>query len=150
VTGVIRTTCPYCGVGCGLTVRSNAATLSLSGDPQHPANQGRLCSKGAALADTLDLKGRLLTPRIGGLDVGWDEALNHIAERFGAIVREHGPESVAFYVSGQLLTEDYYVANKLMKGYIGSANIDTNSRLCMSSAVAAHKRAFGEDLVPVQ
>jgi assimilatory nitrate reductase catalytic subunit len=150
MSGVIRTTCPYCGVGCGLTVRNNQGSVSLSGDPQHPANHGRLCSKGAALADTLDLTGRLLVPRLGGLEVEWDEALSHVAERFCATIREHGPESVAFYVSGQLLTEDYYVANKLMKGYIGSANIDTNSRLCMSSAVAAHKRAFGEDLVPVQ
>jgi assimilatory nitrate reductase catalytic subunit len=146
----IRTICPYCGVGCGLTVQVSQGTLSLNGDPQHPANYGRLCSKGAALGDTLDLSGRLLVPRLGGLEVEWDEALKHVAARFSAAIREHGPESIAFYVSGQLLTEDYYVANKLMKGYIGSANIDTNSRLCMSSAVAAHKRAFGEDLVPVQ
>jgi assimilatory nitrate reductase catalytic subunit len=150
MTGIVQTTCPYCGVGCGVTVRTTASRFLLAGDRQHPANQGRLCSKGAALADTLDLKGRLLAPRIRGHDIGWDEALNHVAERFSATVHEHGPDSVAFYVSGQLLTEDYYVANKLMKGYIGSANIDTNSRLCMSSAVAAHKRAFGEDLVPVQ
>lgn len=149
MTIVVRTTCPYCGVGCGVTVRKTGAACSISGDKQHPANQGRLCSKGSALADTLGLKGRLLAPRIRGVDVDWDAALNHVAAGFNSIVRQHGPDAVAFYVSGQLLTEDYYVANKLMKGYIGSANIDTNSRLCMSSAVAAHKRAFGEDLVPV-
>jgi assimilatory nitrate reductase catalytic subunit len=150
MTAPISTTCPYCGVGCGVTVRNSQSTLSITGDAQHPANHGRLCSKGAALAQTLDLNGRLLAPRIRGREVGWDEALSHVAERFSETIREHGPQSVAFYVSGQLLTEDYYVANKLMKGYIGYANIDTNSRLCMSSAVAAHKRAFGEDIVPVQ
>jgi assimilatory nitrate reductase catalytic subunit len=130
-------------------VRSANGQLALAGDKHHPANYGRLCSKGTALGDTLDVSGRLVTPRIGGVEVNWDEALRHVADRFTGIIREHGPESVAFYVSGQLLTEDYYVANKLMKGYIGSANIDTNSRLCMSSAVAAHQRAFGEDIVPV-
>jgi assimilatory nitrate reductase catalytic subunit len=145
----LRTTCPYCGVGCGVTVQNTATRLRLSGDTQHPANFGRLCSKGSALADTLDLKGRLTAPRIQAVEASWDRALQHVADRFAAIIAQHGPDAVAFYVSGQLLTEDYYVANKLMKGYIGSANIDTNSRLCMSSAVAAHKRAFGEDIVPV-
>ncbi|MFT3904700.1 MAG: molybdopterin-dependent oxidoreductase [Steroidobacteraceae bacterium] len=152
--GAIRTTCPYCGVGCGVLASvgsdtSGATTLSVAGDPAHPANRGSLCSKGSALGETLGLQGRLLEPQIGGNTVGWDAALDHVAQGFARIIREHGPDSVAFYVSGQLLTEDYYVANKLMKGYIGSANIDTNSRLCMSSAVAAHKRAFGEDLVPI-
>jgi assimilatory nitrate reductase catalytic subunit len=150
MSSTVRTTCPYCGVGCGLVANSTSQGLALTGDPLHPANFGRLCSKGSALGDTLDLAGRLLTPRVHGVEVGWDQALQHVAERFAAIIRAHGPDAVAFYVSGQLLTEDYYVANKLMKGFIGSANIDTNSRLCMSSAVAAHKRAFGEDLVPVQ
>ena len=145
----VRTTCPYCGVGCGLVATPTAVGATLAGDREHPANFGRLCSKGAALGDTLDLEGRLLAPRLGGVEVDWDQALQHVAERFTEIVRAHGPDAVAFYVSGQLLTEDYYVANKLMKGFIGSANIDTNSRLCMSSAVAAHKRAFGEDIVPV-
>lgn len=149
MTVPLRTTCPYCGVGCGVTVQNTSGKLRLSADTQHPANFGRLCSKGYALADTLDLKGRLIAPRIHGVDVAWDQALQHVADRFAAIIAQHGPEAVAFYVSGQLLTEDYYVANKLMKGYIGTANIDTNSRLCMSSAVAAHKRAFGEDIVPV-
>jgi assimilatory nitrate reductase catalytic subunit len=121
----------------------------VTGDPEHPANHGRLCSKGSALADTLSLDGRLLRPRLRGCDVSWDTALQAVAERFSSAIDRHGPDAVAFYVSGQLLTEDYYVANKLMKGYIGSANIDTNSRLCMSSAVSAHMRAFGEDIVSV-
>ncbi len=146
----VRTTCPYCGVGCGVTMKGSGKQRRLAGDPDHPANQGRLCSKGSALGDTLDLSGRLLTPRLLGAESSWEATLQHAANGFQRILRQHGPDSVAFYVSGQLLTEDYYVANKLMKGYIGSANIDTNSRLCMSSAVAAHKRAFGEDLVPVQ
>jgi len=120
----------------------------VSGDPEHPANRGALCSKGSALGDTVGLQGRLLRPQVRGVEVEWDVALDAVARGFGAAIERHGPDSVAFYVSGQLLTEDYYVANKLMKGFIGSANIDTNSRLCMSSAVAAHKRAFGEDLVP--
>ena len=147
--GDVRTTCPYCGVGCGLRVQRDAAgKVSVRGDPDHPANFGRLCSKGAALAETLDLEGRLLQPEIAGAAVDWDRALSHVAQRFTDIIARHGPEAVAFYVSGQLLTEDYYVANKLMKGFIGAANIDTNSRLCMSSAVAGHKRAFGADTVP--
>ena len=141
----IRTTCPYCGVGCGVLASPDG---TIKGDPQHPANLGRLCSKGSALGETIDLKGRLLAPRIAGKDVNWDEALDLVAGQFSAAIRAYGPDSVAFYVSGQLLTEDYYVANKLMKGYIGSANIDTNSRLCMASSVAGHKRAFGADTVP--
>ncbi len=143
--GVIRTTCPYCGVGCGLGV---AADATLSGDAEHPANAGRLCSKGAALADTLISDGRLLSPQIGGRNVSWDEALDRVALTFAKTIADHGPDAVALYVSGQFLTEDYYVANKLMKGFVGSANIDTNSRLCMASSVAAHIRAFGEDIVP--
>jgi assimilatory nitrate reductase catalytic subunit len=118
------------------------------GDPEHPANYGALCSKGSALGETVGLQDRLLRPRVHGEEVGWDRALDTVAGGFREAIERHGPDSVAFYVSGQLLTEDYYVANKLMKGFIGSGNIDTNSRLCMSSAVAAHKRAFGEDLVP--
>ncbi len=141
----IRTTCPYCGVGCGLLVSADGA---ITGDPDHPANFGRLCSKGAALGETVGLAGRLLAPRIGSREVGWDEATGLVADKFTAAIAEHGPDSVAFYVSGQMLTEDYYVANKLMKGFIGSANIDTNSRLCMASSVAGHKRAFGTDTVP--
>ncbi len=143
--GVIATVCPYCGVGCGLRA---AADGTISADPDHPANKGRLCSKGAALGDTLATDGRLLSPQIGGRNAGWDEALDRIAARFSQTIKEDGPDAVALYVSGQLLTEDYYVANKLMKGFIGSANIDTNSRLCMASSVAGHIRAFGEDIVP--
>lgn len=144
----LRTTCPYCGVGCGVRVERKGERYEVAGDPEHPANFGRLCSKGSALADTLGLEGRLLHPEIAGRQTTWDEALDTVAENFSRIIREHGPQAIAFYVSGQLLTEDYYVANKLMKGFIGSGNIDTNSRLCMSSAVAAMKRAFGADSVP--
>jgi len=104
--------------------------------------------RGTALADTLGLKERLLDPEMNGKKISWDEALTTISDKFKDIISEHGPNSVAFYLSGQLLTEDYYVANKLMKGFIGSANVDTNSRLCMSSPTAAQKRAFGADTVP--
>ena len=145
MSAATRTTCPYCGVGCGVLVGPDGA---VAGDPDHPANLGRLCSKGTALAETLVREGRLAEPRIGGRTASWDAALDLVARRFSQTLAEHGPGSVAFYVSGQLLTEDYYVANKLMKGFLGSAAIDTNSRLCMASSVAGHRRAFGEDLVP--
>lgn len=145
----VRTTCPYCGVGCGLRVsRDDEGRYRIAGDQSHPANFGRLCSKGLALADVLGDEDRLREPRIGGRAADWPSALDLIARRFERAILERGPDSTAFYVSGQLLTEDYYVANKLMKGFIGSANIDTNSRLCMASSVAAHKRAFGADIVP--
>ncbi len=140
-----RTTCPYCGVGCGVLAGADG---TIKGDPDHPANFGRLCSKGAALGETIDLDGRLLHPKVGGQATDWDTALDLVARKFSEAIAEHGPDGVAFYASGQLLTEDYYVANKLMKGFIGSANIDTNSRLCMASSVAGHKRAFGTDTVP--
>src|ERR1700734_2628172 len=149
-----RTTCPYCGVGCGvLATADGKGGAAISGDPEHPANFGRLCSKGSALGETLGLEQRLLYPMIrcgkGVMErVAWTDALDHVAHRFRHIVARDGPGAVAFYLSGQLLTEDYYVANKLMKGFIGSANIDTNSRLCMASAGAGHRRAFGGDLVP--
>jgi assimilatory nitrate reductase catalytic subunit len=120
----------------------------VAGDPEHPANFGRLCSKGAALGETLGIEGRLLVPLIGGERASWDAALDVIAATFRRVIEQHGPQAVALYGSGQFLTEDYYVANKLMKGFIGSANIDTNSRLCMASTVAGQMRAFGEDLVP--
>ncbi|MCI0508252.1 MAG: molybdopterin-dependent oxidoreductase [Gammaproteobacteria bacterium] len=146
---VTKTTCPYCGVGCGIVAtRDSRNALSIAGDRDHPANFGRLCSKGAALAQTIDLKGRLLHPLINGEQASWDDAIHEVALGFRRVIDRHGPDAVAFYVSGQILTEDYYVANKLMKGFIGSANIDTNSRLCMSSSVAGHKRAFGSDTVP--
>ncbi|WP_146588204.1 nitrate reductase [Puniceibacterium confluentis] len=144
-----RSTCPYCGVGCGVLLRADGqGGLMVRGDPDHPANKGRLCSKGLALGETVSTRGRLLSPSINGQAADWDTALQTVAERFSATIRDHGPDSVAFYVSGQMLTEDYYVANKLMKGFIGSANIDTNSRLCMASTVAGHRRAFGTDTVP--
>src|SRR5271155_4804012 len=147
--GVVSTTCPYCGVGCGVRAEIAAdGRVSVRGDAIHPANFGRLCSKGGALGETLGLDGRLLDPMIGGRATGWDEGLGPVARGFADTIEKHGPDAVAFYVSGQLLTEDYYVANKLMKGFIGSGNIDTNSRLCMASSVAGHWRAFGADVVP--
>ncbi|MCK1640593.1 molybdopterin-dependent oxidoreductase [Bradyrhizobium sp. 157] len=150
----ISTTCAYCGVGCGiLATPDGRGGAAISGDPDHPANFGRLCSKGSALGETLGLANRLLYPMIrcrkGTMErVAWSDALDHVAHRFQHIIARDGPGSVAFYLSGQLLTEDYYVANKLMKGFIGSANVDTNSRLCMASSVAGHRRAFGADTVP--
>ena len=149
-----RTTCPYCGVGCGVLATADGnGGAAISGDPDHPANFGRLCSKGSALGETLGLEQRLLYPMIrcskGVMErVAWTDALDHVAHRFAHIVARDGPGAVAFYLSGQMLTEDYYVANKLMKGFIGSANVDTNSRLCMASSVAGHRRAFGADTVP--
>ncbi len=145
----VRSTCAYCGVGCGVLLRADGAGgLTVRGDPDHPANFGRLCSKGSALGEVTGLSHRLMAPHVAGQVSSWDAALQHVADRFSDTIAKHGPDSVAFYVSGQLLTEDYYVANKLMKGFIGSANIDTNSRLCMASTVAGHKRAFGTDTVP--
>ncbi|MGL4241173.1 MAG: molybdopterin-dependent oxidoreductase [Beijerinckiaceae bacterium] len=145
----IRTTCPYCGVGCGVLAspRSDGG-LAVAGDPDHPANFGRLCVKGAALGETVGLDGRLLQPMMHGQPSTWNRALDHVARGFMRTLNEHGPDSVAFYLSGQLLTEDYYVANKLMKGFMGSANVDTNSRLCMASSVAGHRRVMGSDTVP--
>jgi assimilatory nitrate reductase catalytic subunit len=146
---ITRTTCPYCGVGCGVLAQPDQqGGATVAGDRDHPANFGRLCSKGSALGETLSLDGRLLYPQIGGTRVSWDEALDRIAAGFRNTIAAHGPDSVALYVSGQLLTEDYYAANKLAKGFLGTGNLDSNSRLCMSSAVAGHKRAFGEDVVP--
>tara|TARA_R110001583_G_scaffold11285_1_gene51319 strand:+ start:43397 stop:46096 length:2700 start_codon:yes stop_codon:yes gene_type:complete len=145
-----KTTCAYCGVGCGVEAKVNAqGTLDIRGDDEHPANYGQLCSKGYALGQTVSHDGRLLKPIINGVESNWTEAIDHVATQFSDIIAEHGPDAVAIYASGQLLTEDYYLANKLMKGFIGSGNIDTNSRLCMSSSVAGHKRAFGSDTVPV-
>nr|WP_314422408.1 nitrate reductase [uncultured Erwinia sp.] len=143
-----QTTCAYCGVGCGVSMQPQGDGFSASGITTHPANLGRLCVKGSALGETLDLQGRLLQPEIDRRPVSWAQALDAVAERLRAIIAEHGPQAVAFYGSGQLLTEDYYVANKLMKGFIGAGNMDTNSRLCMASAVVGYKRAFGADAVP--
>src|ERR1700686_5321943 len=149
-----RPTCPYCGGGCGvLATPDGDGGAAIAGDPEHPANLGRLCSKGSALGETLGLEDRLLYPMIrcskGAMErVAWSDALDHVAHRFAHIVKRDGPGAGAFYLPGQLLTEDYYVANKLMKGFIGSVNVDTNSRLCMASTVAGHRRAFGADTVP--
>jgi assimilatory nitrate reductase catalytic subunit len=151
---VIRTTCPYCGVGCGVLASPDGrGGAIISGDPDHPANFGKLCSKGSALGETLAIGTRLLYPMMRQPDgtyarTGWTSALDDVANGFRLIVERDGPDAVAFYLSGQLLTEDYYVANKLMKGFIGTANVDTNSRLCMASSVAGHRRAFGSDTVP--
>jgi assimilatory nitrate reductase catalytic subunit len=144
-TDPVRTTCPYCGTGCGVLGGPSPQT---QGDKAHPTNFGRVCAKGSALGETLGLENRLLYPLIGGERAPMADALDLVARKFSETIEQHGPDSVAFYVSGQLLTEDYYVANKLMKGFIGSGNIDTNSRLCMASSVAGHRRAFGEDVVP--
>ncbi|MEN8624944.1 nitrate reductase [Psychrobacter proteolyticus] len=173
----IRTTCPYCGVGCGVLASVNeTGVLSVKGDPEHPANFGKLCSKGSALAQTLGTARRLTEPyyqnkqavmqqhqpmQLGNdfnaIDLSakplinqtdWETVLDDVASRLNDTIAKHGRDSIMFYVSGQLLTEDYYVANKFIKGFIGNNNIDSNSRLCMSSAVAGHKRAFGADLVP--
>ena len=152
--GATKTTCPYCGVGCGvLATPDGQGGAAISGDPEHPANFGRLCSKGSALGETLALEGRLLHPMVrcskGRMErVAWSDALDHVSHRLQHIVARDGARAVAFYLSGQMLTEDYYVANKLMKGFIGSANVDTNSRLCMASSVAGHRRGFGADTVP--
>jgi assimilatory nitrate reductase catalytic subunit len=154
-----RSTCPYCGVGCGVIIETEANQIvGVRGDPDHPANSGRLCSKGATLHLTatpaVTRQTRLLqpmrrfergeTPRA----IAWDDALGMASERLASTVRQHGPDAVGFYISGQLLTEDYYVFNKLAKGLIGTNNVDTNSRLCMSSAVAGYKLTLGADAPP--
>lgn len=150
----VATTCPYCGVGCGvLATAAPGGRATIAGDPAHPANFGRLCVKGSTLGETVSLEGRLLHPmmrtRAGALEqVSWEAALDAVAEGFARTIRDHGPDATALYLSGQLLTEDYYAANKLMKGFIGTANVDTNSRLCMASSVAGHRRGFGSDTVP--
>ncbi len=150
-----RSVCSYCGTGCGIRLEVRGTEIiALGGDEGHPTNWGMLCSKGRELHHTIHTKDRLLKPqlrtdvRMPFAPVDWDTALDFAAGRFADIIREHGPDAVAFYISGQLLTEDYYAFNKLMKGFIGSNNVDTNSRLCMSSAVVAYKRAFGADGPP--
>lgn len=150
-------TCSYCGVGCGVTVHKTGSTeISIEGDKDHPANKGLLCSKGMNLHYTvMDRSDRILYPsyrkdkNLPLSKVSWDNALSGIADKFKKLIQTYGPDSVGFYVSGQLLTEEYYIINKLIKGYIGSNNIDTNSRLCMSSAVVGYKMALGEDSVPI-
>lgn len=152
---ITASTCCYCGVGCGVLIEHDGERiLGVSGDPAHPANFGKLCSKGSTLHLTGDLSARALYPelRLGkGLArsrTDWDTALDHAANVFAATIAEHGPDSVAFYISGQLLTEDYYVFNKLARALVGTHNIDSNSRLCMSSAVVGYKRSLGADAPP--
>ncbi|MBP8309616.1 MAG: molybdopterin-dependent oxidoreductase [Burkholderiaceae bacterium] len=154
-THEVRTTCPYCGVGCGVIATTDGVSVqAVRGDPEHPANFGRLCSKGSTLHQTSRGGGRLLQP-LARLSrdapreaVEWEQAMALATGRFADIVREHGPDAVAFYGSGQLLTEDYYVLNKLARVAVGTNNLDTNSRLCMSSAVAGYKATLGADSVP--
>jgi ferredoxin-nitrate reductase len=156
VDQMFKTTCCYCGVGCGIVVRqTRGGKLTVEGDPDHPVNRGMLCSKGLNLHHTaMDVRDRLLVPQVRDSrgaplhEATWDEALDKAAAVFRTLIAKHGPESVAFYVSGQCLTEEYYIINKLVKGFLGSNNIDTNSRLCMSTAVAAYKASLGEDSVP--
>ena len=154
-----RSTCPYCGVGCGVIIESKAGRITgVRGDPVHPANFGRLCSKGASLhltaSPAMAAQTRLLQPmrrlvREGSLQpVTWDSAMQLASQTLANIARAHGANALGFYVSGQLLTEDYYVFNKLVKGLLGTNNIDTNSRLCMSSAVAGYKLTLGADAPP--
>jgi assimilatory nitrate reductase catalytic subunit len=150
-----RSTCCYCGVGCGVIIEHDGRRITgVKGDPQHPANFGRLCTKGATLHLSARPETRALAPELRTardqprVAVPWSEALDHAATRFADIIAEHGPDAVAFYISGQLLTEDYYVFNKLAKGLIGTNNVDTNSRLCMSSAVSAYKQTLGADAPP--
>ncbi len=159
MTRETRSTCPYCGVGCGVIIESQGDQITgVRGDPDHPANFGRLCTKGSTLALTASADvtrhTRLLQPmqrlkrHEAPQPVSWDQALGFASERFASIITEHGPDAVGFYISGQLLTEDYYVFNKLAKGLIGTNNVDTNSRLCMSSAVAGYKQTLGADAPP--
>jgi len=150
-----RSTCCYCGVGCGVIIESDGGRITgVRGDPDHPANFGRLCIKGATLHLTARAELRVLHPELRAqrgekrLQANWDAALDTAADKFAAIIQEHGPNAVGFYLSGQLLTEDYYVFNKLVKGLIGTNNVDTNSRLCMSSAVAGYKATLGMDAPP--
>ena len=154
-----RSTCPYCGVGCGVIIESIGNDITgVKGDPDHPANFGRLCTKGSTLhltaSSAVTRQTRLLYPMQrdhrseAPRRTSWDGALGFAAERFAQIIGEHGPDAVGFYISGQLLTEDYYVFNKLAKGLIGTNNVDSNSRLCMSSAVAGYKQTLGADSPP--
>ncbi|UOQ51966.1 molybdopterin-dependent oxidoreductase [Hymenobacter cellulosivorans] len=153
----LPSTCCYCGVGCGVLVEPDKqGDVRVTGNPDYPVNRGALCSKGLHLQYTVnDRRDRLLFPQMRYAKsrplqrVSWDEALERTAAVFTTFIRQYGPDSVAFYASGQCLTEEYYVLNKLMKGFIGSNNLDTNSRLCMSSAVVGYKMALGEDSVPV-
>lgn len=145
----VKTTCPYCGVGCGIIATPDGAGgAAIFGDAFHPANFGKLCVKGSALGETLDMQGRLLHPHIHGQRATWNQAVHFVADGLTRTLERYGAGAIGFYLSGQLLTEDYYVANKFAKGFIGTPHVDTNSRLCMASSVAGHRRAFGSDTVP--
>ena len=151
----IKTTCPYCGVGCGVLAKTDGQRITdVRGDPDHPANFDRLCTKGSTLHPTTTPYGRALHPEMrtsrdeDRKRVSWDDAFDTLADKFAKTIADHGPDSVGFYISGQLVTEDYYVFNKLAKGLIGTNNVDTNSRLCMSSAVAGCKATLGADAPP--
>jgi assimilatory nitrate reductase catalytic subunit len=153
---LIQSACAYCGVGCGVLIETDGTSITgVRGDPDHPANFGRLCTKGSTLhLAATQTDARALYPELRNQRgatrerVSWDDALNHAASRFAEIIRTHGPDAVGFYISGQLLTEDYYVFNKLAKGLVGTNNVDTNSRLCMSSAVTGYKSTLGADAPP--
>ncbi len=154
-TNEYKTVCPYCGVGCGVILETGGGkVLDVRGDPDHPSNKGKLCSKGLNLHHTIHNKDRLTHPLVRDsknspfTSTTWDRALDRIADKFRSLLDTYGPGSIAFYISGQLLTEDYYVVNKLSKGFLKVNNLDSNSRLCMSSAVMGYRRAFGVDAPP--
>ncbi|NMH88720.1 nitrate reductase [Flavivirga algicola] len=157
VKNEVKTTCSYCGVGCGIIVKKDINNkVFVEGDKEHPVNKGMLCSKGMNLHYVVnDISDRILYPEMRWSRshprerVSWDDALGRASRVFKSIIKKYGPDSVGFYVSGQSLTEEYYIANKLTKGFLGTNNIDTNSRLCMSSAVVGYKKTFGEDSVPI-
>ncbi|WP_072679745.1 molybdopterin oxidoreductase family protein [Arcobacter sp. LA11] len=145
---MIKSVCGYCGVGCGLEFEED----KLRGDLVYPVNEGKVCSKGVSELLSIQTPTRLLRPHIRETlhdelkTTSWDNAVDVIAKKIKATTSD----KIGFYLSGQLLTEDYYIANKLVKGFLGTNNVDTNSRTCMSSAVVAHKKAFGIDFVPVR
>jgi ferredoxin-nitrate reductase len=150
-----RSLCPYCGVGCGLLVYTEEGRLrGVKGDPLYPVNRGRTCRKPLEIAPAVHAADRAVTPLLRGSrdarfePASWDRALGSLAGRLQRITAEHGPDALGFYISGQLLTEDYYAVGKLVKGFLGTNNLDSNSRLCMSSAVAGYTGAFGSDGPP--
>jgi ferredoxin-nitrate reductase len=149
------TQCPYCGVGCGLLADTEDGKLvAVRGDRHHPANRGRTCRKPLGLPFAVSAPDRATTPLYRETRderfeaTPWEDVLGTVAKKLRAIIDEHGSDAVAFYISGQLLTEDYYAINKLAKGFLGTNNVDSNSRLCMSSAVAGYSGAFGYDGPP--
>jgi len=151
----VRSVCPYCGVGCGVILETRKGkVVKVKGDPNHPANWGKLCTKGTTLHKTIHTPDRLTQPLVRKtrsdslLPVSWDTALDRISQTFRSLIERYGSGSIAFYISGQLMTEDYYVVNKLSKGFLKASNLDSNSRLCMSSAVMGYRRAFGVDAPP--